>query len=121
MLVGVGLGTPVGVTRLLGWVAEVRALSDAPLHLMVNECPGDGFRRAEIADEIHRTSPPAGLWFVPRDDKVEAATWAGDLVASGPFTKALAGLATVLGAPSGNGSTRAGRDGSRRRRTVGAR
>lgn len=105
-LVGVGLGTPVGVTRLLGWVADVRALTDAPLHLVVNESPVDGFRRAEIADEIHRTYPPTGLWFVPHDDKVNAAAWAGGLVAPGAFTRAVAGLAAAVAAPAtaGRGS-----------------
>jgi hypothetical protein len=91
-LIGVGSGTPVGVTRLLGWVAEVRAITDAPLHLVVNESPVDGFRRAEIADEIQRTYPPAGLWFAPHDDRVGAAAWAGELVAPGAFTRAVAGL-----------------------------
>ncbi|MGQ0805148.1 MAG: hypothetical protein ACT4PI_14960 [Actinomycetota bacterium] len=101
-LVGVGLGTPVGVTRLLGWVADVRALTDAPLHLVVNESPVDGFRRAEIADEIHRTYPPIGLWFVPHDDKVSAAAWAGGLVAPGAFTRAIAGLAAAVAATRGS-------------------
>jgi hypothetical protein len=99
-LIGVGLGTPVGVTRLLGWVAEVRALTDAPLHLLVNESPSDRFRRAEIADEIHRTYPPAGLWFVPHDDKVAAAAWAGDLVPPGAFTRAVAAVTASAVAPT---------------------
>jgi hypothetical protein len=99
-LIGVGLGTPVGITRLLGWVAEVRALTDAPLHLLVNESPSDRFRRAEIADEIHRTYPPAGLWFVPHDEKVAAAAWAGDLVPPGAFTRAVGAVAASAVAPT---------------------
>ncbi|MGI8797433.1 MAG: hypothetical protein ACR2IR_12770 [Acidimicrobiia bacterium] len=118
-LVGVGPGTPVGVTRLLGWVADVRTLTDAPLHLVVNESPVDGFRRAEVADEIHRTYPPAGLWFVPRDDRVSAAAWTGGLVAPGAFTRAVAGLAAAVAVPatnrSLNGRGRAGRRPSRSR------
>ncbi|HUF84037.1 MAG TPA: hypothetical protein VMQ81_05525 [Acidimicrobiia bacterium] len=105
-LIGIGLGTPVGVTRLLGWVADVRALADAPIHLVVNGSPADGFRRAEIADEIQRTYPPAGLWFVPHDDKVPAAAWGGGLVTSGAFTRAVSAVAaaTVAGAAvAGNG------------------
>jgi MinD-like ATPase involved in chromosome partitioning or flagellar assembly len=111
-VVGVGSGNPVGVTRLLGWVAEVRALTDASLHLVVNESPVDGFRRAEIADEIHRTYPPAGLWFVPHDEKVGVAAWAGELVGPGAFTRAVSGLGLCLTGP-GVGAARA-RNGGRR-------
>jgi hypothetical protein len=95
-VVGVGSGTPVGVTRLLGWVADVRALTDAPIHLVVNRCPADGYRRAEIADEIYRTFTPAGLWFVPTDPRVDTAAWSGELVAPGPFTRAVGPLARSL-------------------------
>ena len=93
VLVAVGSGTPVGVTRLLGWIADARSLSDAPVHVVVNRSPADGFRRAEIADEIERTFPPTALWFVPHDDRIEAAAWAGSLVAAGPFTRAVAAIA----------------------------
>jgi hypothetical protein len=113
VVIGVGFGTPVGVTRLLGWVADVRALTDVPLHLVVNGSPRDGFRRAEIADEIQRTYPPAGLWFVPHDEKVPAAAWAGGFVPPGVFTRAVSAIAvsTVasLVGPSTENGHRAGR------------
>ena len=95
-LVAVGSGTPVGVTRLLGWIADVRALTDAPIHLVINRCPPDGFRRAELADEIHRTFRPAGLWFVPVDPRVDVAAWSGELVAPGPFTRAVLPIARAI-------------------------
>jgi hypothetical protein len=98
-VIGAGPGTPVGVARLLGWVADVRTLTEAPIHLVVNFSPADAFRRAEIAEEIRRTYPPAGLWFVPRDQRVEAAGWSGRLVAPGPFTKAVDALARAVAAP----------------------
>jgi len=93
VLVAVGSGTPVGVTRLLGWIADARSLSDAPVHVVVNRSPADGFRRAEIADELARTFPPAALWFVPDDHHIEAAAWAGSLVTPGAFTRAVATIA----------------------------
>lgn len=96
MLVAVGPGTPVGVTRLLGWIADARSLADAPVHVVVNRCPTDGFRRAEIADEIERTFAPAALWFVPNDIRVETAAWEGSLVPTGPFTRAVAALAAEV-------------------------
>ncbi|MGH9031635.1 MAG: AAA family ATPase [Acidimicrobiia bacterium] len=106
VLVAVGSGTPVGVTRLLGWIADARSLSDARVHVVINRGPTDAFRRAEIADELERTFPPAGLWFVPHDDRVEKAAWAGSHVAAGPFTRAVAALASSVlpASPSVNGA-----------------
>ena len=106
VLVAVGSGTPVGVTRLLGWIADARSLGDAPVHVVVNRCPTDGFRRAEIADEIERTFPPAALWFVPHDDRVGSAAWAGSHVTAGPFTRAVAAVASSVlpTRPSANGA-----------------
>jgi MinD-like ATPase involved in chromosome partitioning or flagellar assembly len=96
-VVGVAPATPVGVTRLLGWVADVRALNpSAPVHLAINRAPRDAFRRAEIEQEIRRTFEPESLGFLPYDPRVEAAAWSGTLVASGPFAKAVAELTSVL-------------------------
>jgi MinD-like ATPase involved in chromosome partitioning or flagellar assembly len=89
LLLVVGLGTPVGVTRLLAWVADARALTDAPVHVVINRSPTDTYRRAEIAGEIRRTFPPATLSFVPHDERVDRAAWTGSLVGSGPFTRAV--------------------------------
>jgi MinD-like ATPase involved in chromosome partitioning or flagellar assembly len=103
-VIGVAPATPVGVTRVLGWVAEVRALNPtAPVHLAINRAPRDAFRRAEIEQEIRRTFEPESLLLVPHDPRVEAAAWSGTLVASGPFAKAVAELAArvVPIAPTG--------------------
>ena len=94
VVVGVGAGTPVGVSRLLGWIADIA--TDARLarvHLVVNCAPADSFRRKEIATEIARTFVPASLLFVPFDRKVDAAAWEGAAVGRGTFTTAVASLA----------------------------
>jgi MinD-like ATPase involved in chromosome partitioning or flagellar assembly len=92
-LVGVGPATPVGVTRLLGWVTDVRALNPtAPIHLVANRTPRDAFRKAEIEQEICRTFQPVTLSFLPHDPRVERAAWAGSAVEYGPYTKAVADL-----------------------------
>jgi MinD-like ATPase involved in chromosome partitioning or flagellar assembly len=94
-VVGVGSGNPVGVARLLAWVAEWRPLlAGTELHLVVNRAPADRYRRHEIASEIARTFEPASLVFAPHDRRVDAAAWDGELVSTGPFTNA---LAAVLG------------------------
>jgi hypothetical protein len=96
-IIGVAPATPVGVTRLLGWVTEVRALNpSAPVHLAINRAPRDAFRRAEIEQEIRRTFEPETLGFLPYDARVEAAAWSGTFAAAGPYAKAVAALAAAV-------------------------
>ena len=114
-VIGVAPATPVGVTRLLGWVTDVRALNAAAtIHLAVNRAPRDAFRRAELDQEIRRTFEPANLVFLPHDPRVEAAAWSGTLVSYGPYAKAVAELASRVGPPSS--SVTRSRHGSRKRR-----
>jgi MinD-like ATPase involved in chromosome partitioning or flagellar assembly len=100
-VVGVGAGTPVGVARLLAWIADARVAAERiPMHLVVNVAPADRFRRREIAHEIARTFEPASLAFVPFDRRVDAAAWEGALVASGGFTQAVGVLAQHVVPPA---------------------
>lgn len=116
-VIGVAPATPVGVTRLLGWVAEVCALNPtAPAHLAINRAPRDAFRRAEIEQEIRRTFEPATLVFLPHDPRVEAAAWSGTLVPPGPYAKAVSELAarvapitSAAGVPRRRNTRRRGR------------
>ena len=90
----------------------------APLHLVVSRAPGDRFRRGEIVDEVTRTFPASSLTFVPADRRVEDASWEGELVASGPFVKAVASLAVAFGSNVSRSTTRSRRrQASTRRRT----
>lgn len=101
VLVGVGPATPVGVTRLLGWVTDVRAMNPgAPVYLVVNRAPRDAFRKAELEQEIRRTFEPERLSFLPHDPRVEAAAWSGDVVAQGPYTKAVSDVAVRIAPPT---------------------
>lgn len=114
-LIGVAPATPVGVTRLLGWVTDVRALNaSAPVHLAVNRSPRDAFRKAELDQEIRRTFEPDSLAFLPHDPRVEAAAWSGALVPNGAYAKAVAELAVRI-TPPARADPR-GRRGSRKRR-----
>jgi hypothetical protein len=106
-VIGVAPATPVGVTRILGWVAEVRGMNAAaPLHLAINRAPRDAFRRAEIEQEILRTFEPASLVFLPHDPRVEAAAWSGTLVGPGPYAKAVAELAARVARTVPTGAAR---------------
>jgi MinD-like ATPase involved in chromosome partitioning or flagellar assembly len=89
-LVVVGRADPVGVKRLLEWLAEARTLSPGtPIHVVINFAGRGTFKRGEIEDEIRRAVPPATLAFVPADERVREAAWAGTPVARGPFTRAV--------------------------------
>jgi MinD-like ATPase involved in chromosome partitioning or flagellar assembly len=114
-LIGVAPATPVGITRLLGWVTDVRALnSRARVHLAVNRSPRDAFRKAELHQEIRRTFEPDSLAFLPHDPRVEAAAWSGAPVPNGPYAKAVAELATRI-APPARAATGARRGSGKRR------
>ena len=94
VVVGVGIATPVGVARLVAWIADVVVLAPGrPVHLVVNKAPASRFVRGEVEAELLRTYAPASLTVVPLDATVEKAAWRGELVAHGPFTRAVEGLA----------------------------
>ncbi len=96
-VVGVGASTPVGVARLLDWVADLRALAPrTPLHVALNKAPDGGFKRREFNEEVCRTLPLPAVYFLPRDDKVEQAAWDGTLVPSGGFTRSRLGLVDAV-------------------------
>jgi MinD-like ATPase involved in chromosome partitioning or flagellar assembly len=94
VVVGVGMATPVGVARLVAWIADVVVLAPGrPVHLVVNKAPASRFVRGEVEAELLRNYAPASLTVVPLDPAVEKAAWRGELVAHGPFTRAVEGLA----------------------------
>jgi MinD-like ATPase involved in chromosome partitioning or flagellar assembly len=94
VVVAVAAPTPVGIARLLDWLADLRELAPRKAaHVVVNKAPYGDFARSEIAGEIRRTYTPASLHFVPADPRVETAAWRGEMVKPGPFTKGVAHLA----------------------------
>jgi len=97
-IVAVGIATPVGVIALLRHLGEVRALvpARARLHVVVNRAPKGAFRRGEVVEEVGRSFDIASVTVVPHDRRVERAAWDGATVARGPFTRAVATLATAV-------------------------
>ncbi len=97
VLVAVGIASPVGVARLVSWLADRRATAgDAALHVVVNRAPSDRYRRREIATELRRAVAPASLVFAPHDRRVEAASWNGQICGAGAFVNALAPLVELV-------------------------
>ncbi len=96
-IVAVGGATPVGVARLLDWVADLRALAPrTPLYIALNKAPHEGFKRSELNRETCRSVGVAAVTFLPFDDKVEQASWDGTLVPTGSFTRSLVGLTDAV-------------------------
>jgi hypothetical protein len=98
-VVAVGLASPLGVVRMLTWLAEAHRLRGRrPVHVVLNRGTGGAGRRAELAGELLRSYTPSSLTHVPDDERVRAAGWDGTLVGRGPFTKAVAATAGYLAA-----------------------
>lgn len=96
-IVAVGLPTPIGLARLLEWIAAARDIvPEVPIHVVVNKAPKAAYVQGEIQTELVRSYLPASLTFIPEDRRVEAAAWEGETVPSGPFSKAIADLADAV-------------------------
>jgi MinD-like ATPase involved in chromosome partitioning or flagellar assembly len=101
VLVAVSAATPIGVSRLLAWIADARMLlPEVPVVVVVNQAPRDGYRRAELADEVVRSFEPSGLFFVADDRRAGAVEWEGSTVGRGPFRRDVRQLAQQLAALS---------------------
>lgn len=95
-LVVVGDPSPVGVTAVLAWIGDARALSGAPVHVVMNHCGRSMYQRGEIIAEIGRTFRSASVVFAPEDPRVRKAAWQGEIPVQGRFTKALDALVPQL-------------------------
>jgi MinD-like ATPase involved in chromosome partitioning or flagellar assembly len=89
-LVAVGVGTPVGVARLLEWLSIADGLRQhRRADVLVNRAPSDQFRRAELLEEVSRTYAPASFGYLPEDPRLVAAGWDGSVPARGRFRRAV--------------------------------
>jgi MinD-like ATPase involved in chromosome partitioning or flagellar assembly len=96
-VIGVVTGSPVGVVRALGWMADLRSRNrTTPIHLVVNRAPAARYRREEIRAEITRSVVPTSLTWVPEDRAVDDAAWDGRLPRRGPFRNTMGELAAVM-------------------------
>ncbi len=96
-IVAVGHASPVGVVRLLGWLADLATLrSGLAVHVVLNRAPRDQHRRAQLEAEVERSFGPESLTSVPDDRRVVRAEWVGSPVPAGPFRKCVRPLAARL-------------------------
>lgn len=92
----IAAASPVGLVRTLHRIADVRTLTNAPIHVVVNRTPADGFIRAEWARELERTFTPESLSFLPFDKSVPKAAWDGRLPVRGPFVREVRSVGSTL-------------------------
>ena len=91
--------TPIGVARVLDWIAEAKPLIEGTsLHVAFNAYRGGRFKAAEIEGELGRVYLPGAIAFIPYDKSLVPATWQGVLPRHGPFVKAV-GLLTTSAVP----------------------
>jgi len=100
--VGVFDPAPVGIARVLEWVAQLRGVApEVPVVLAGNRAPGDRYRRREVEAALADAVPGAPVVFLPTDARVIEAAWAGDPVAGGPFVRSVEALADIVTARLG--------------------
>jgi MinD-like ATPase involved in chromosome partitioning or flagellar assembly len=93
VVIAVGIPSPVGVARLIEWLADAGPmLGGAAVHAVFNRVGKSSFQRREVVREFTRSFRPASLSFVPEDGRVFEAAWAGEAVPQGPFLKAVSTL-----------------------------
>lgn len=96
--------TPLGLSRLLMWVARLRRLSEAPVHVVFLNAPRSAYQRGELSEELVRSFVPASIVWLPRDPRQQRAVWNAELTPPGPYVRAIRLLATRLGEPAGVGT-----------------
>ncbi len=95
-VLGVTSASPLGSTRLLAMLGDVRLLGAAPVHVVVNHAPRSQFIQGEIAEEIRRSAGVASVTFLPIDNRVRKAAWQGETVRTGRFLKQVASVADAV-------------------------
>ena len=83
----VAAGSPVGLVRAQSTIADIRSITSAPIHVVVNRMPQDRFLRAEWSREMNRTFTPVSLTFFSFDRGLAKAAWDGRLLERGPFAR----------------------------------
>ena len=97
VLLLVGVGTPVGLTRLVRCAKSVPQASGRELVLVVNRVAGSGHRRDDIRSELSRSIPGAPLVLLPEDSRLERAAWDGVVTDRGTFHRSVRNLARLIG------------------------
>jgi MinD-like ATPase involved in chromosome partitioning or flagellar assembly len=97
VLLVVGLGDPVGLTRLVRVGGEVGEMTPGPeIALVVNRMAGGGRQRDEVQAQIAALLPGYPTVLIPEDIRIARASWDGGAVARGPFQRQIRRLASLF-------------------------
>ncbi|MFQ5948655.1 MAG: hypothetical protein ACE5KX_07335, partial [Acidimicrobiia bacterium] len=90
--------SPVGVARLLAWLARDGSPDGRTPHLVLNRAPKSAYRRSEMQYELAEAGVEASVTFAPNDRAIEESAWEGRVPRTGPFVKAIRVLARSIAA-----------------------
>ncbi|MBT8217159.1 MAG: hypothetical protein KJO17_09955 [Acidimicrobiia bacterium] len=93
----VAVPTPMGVGRVIEWLADTQSIiGDLPLHIVFNRFEDGLFARGEIEQEIGEVVGPTSITFAPYDRSLVKAAWEGSVPPAGAFADAIARAADQL-------------------------
>jgi hypothetical protein len=96
-VVAVGDATPVGVSRLVGVLAELtRVARTAPVVAVLNRLRPGAPSSHDLVRVVEDSAPVLACVGVRDDRRVTAAAWEGHVVPDGPFTRAVDGVVDAV-------------------------
>ena len=102
VLIVVGLGNPVGMSRLVRSVQDLSTRTDAPDTVaLVNRVASGSRRRLEIRAEMARLLPRLPVILVPEEGRLERASWDGTRLGRGSFVKSMSRVASLIDRAAG--------------------
>lgn len=99
VLVGVALPNPVGITRMIEWIGQLRVKEPGmEAFVVINRTPSSLSQRKALFEELSKAVGQVRIGFLPEDARVAEAAWNGVLVERGKFRRGCDRLADqVLG------------------------
>ncbi len=99
VLVGVALPNPVGITRMIEWIGQLRVKEPGmEAFVVINRTPASLSQRKALFEELSKAVGQVRIGFLPEDTRVAEAAWNGVLVERGKFRRGCDRLADqVLG------------------------
>lgn len=95
-LIAVGVGSPVGLSRLVRTVQAVASRAGASDLVAVVNRAGSGRRRSEIRSEMAQLVPDVPVVILPEDRRLDRAAWDGVRVRRGPFARSVERIAALI-------------------------
>ena len=86
----IAIPSPVGLSRLLSWIATARQLSNARIHVLFGDAPASLYQRGELSEELTRSFLPTSITWLPNDRRRARSAWNSEPVPPGPFAKSVA-------------------------------